>query len=39
LFPNINIPRQRDMKFEGIIKDVCIENKLYPEDEFILKVV
>lgn len=39
LFPGINIPRQREMKFEGIIKDVCIENKLYPEDEFILKVV
>jgi len=39
LFPGINIPRQRELKFEGLIKDVCKENKLYPEEEFVLKVV
>lgn len=39
LFPGIDIPRQRDMRFEGVIKEVCMESKLYPEDEFILKVV
>ena len=27
------------MRFEGLIKDVCVESKLYPEPEFILKVV
>lgn len=39
LFPNLNPIRKRDMRFEGIIKDVCIKSKLYPEEEFILKVV
>ena len=39
LFPNIEIPRKRDMRFEKIIEDVSIESKLYPEPEYILKVV
>jgi dynein heavy chain, axonemal len=39
LFPGIDPPRKRDMRFEGIIEDVCKESKLYPEPEFILKIV
>ena len=39
IFPNVLIARKRDMEFEGIIEKTCIEGKLYPEPEFILKVV
>jgi len=39
LFPKIDPPRKRDMRFEKVITDCCVESKLYPEDEFILKVV
>lgn len=39
LFPGIDIPRKRDMRFEGIIEECCKETKLYPEPEFILKIV
>ena len=35
LFPGINPTRKRDMRFEGLIEDVCKENKLYPEPESI----
>jgi dynein heavy chain len=39
LFPNIEVARNRDMEFEDIITKVCEEQGLYPEPEFILKVV
>lgn len=39
LFPGINIPRKRDFDFEKVIESVAVENGLYPEPEFILKVV
>ena len=35
LFPGINPTHKRDMRFEGLIEDVCEENKLYPEPESI----
>jgi dynein heavy chain len=39
LFPGINPKRKRDMRFEKIIEDCAIENKLNPDDNFILKIV
>jgi len=39
LFPKVDPPRKRDLDFEKVIKDMSMESKLYPEDEFILKVV
>jgi dynein heavy chain len=39
LFPGIDIPRQRDMKFEGLINAVTEEAGKYPDPEFILKIV
>lgn len=39
LFPGVDPPRKRDMNFEKTIEDVCVESKLFPEPEFILKVV
>jgi len=39
LFPGIDPPRKRDMKFEGVIESVTKANGLFPEPEFILKVV
>jgi dynein heavy chain len=39
IFPNVNIERKRDFEFENVIERTCIENKLFPEPEFILKVV
>lgn len=39
LFPGIDPPRKRDMKFEGVIESVAKGNGLFPEPEFILKVV
>lgn len=39
LFPGIDVPRTRDMKFEGIIEEVVKEAELNPDDEFILKIV
>jgi dynein heavy chain len=39
LFPGVDPPRKRDIDFEKIIRDMSIESKLYPEEEFILKVV
>nr|SYZ35238.1 PtDNAH9b [Paramecium tetraurelia] len=39
LFPNINIPRKRDMAFEGIIEQVTAENRLDPDPDYILKIV
>lgn len=39
LFPGINIPRKRNMDFENVIEAATVENGLYQEGEFILKVV
>lgn len=39
LFPGIIAIRKQNMVFEEIITKVCIENKLFPEPEFILKIV
>jgi dynein heavy chain len=39
LFPGVDVPRKRDMAFEGTIKQATDELNYYPEDEFILKVV
>ena len=39
LFPGINPERKRDMDFEKVIEDVAIENKLNPDENFILKIV
>jgi dynein heavy chain len=39
LFPGINPPRKVDLDFENIIRAVTNDQKLYPDDEFILKVV
>jgi len=39
LFPGIDPPRKRDMKFEDIICEATKEANLDPEPEFILKVV
>jgi len=38
LFPALNVPRKRDMNFEGQIKTAMLELHLQPEDSFILKV-
>jgi len=39
LFPGIDVPRKRDTRFEDIITQTCDEMKLWPQPEFILKVV
>ncbi|KRW98533.1 P-loop containing nucleoside triphosphate hydrolase [Pseudocohnilembus persalinus] len=39
LFPGIEIPRKRDMEFENLILEVCNEQRLFPDPEFVLKVV
>jgi len=39
LFPGIDVPRTRDMEFEGIIESCAIEAGLNPDPEFILKIV
>lgn len=39
LFPNVDIKPKKDFEFEKIISDVCVENKLDPDPEFVLKVV
>jgi len=39
LFPGINVPRKRDMEMEKIIETCAIENKLNPDEDFILKIV
>jgi dynein heavy chain len=39
LFPNINIERKQDMAFEKVIESTCREFKLYPDPEFVLKIV
>ena len=39
LFPGVKIERKRDMDFEKVIEQACVESKQYPAPEFILKVV
>jgi dynein heavy chain len=39
LFPGIDVPRTRDMRFEGIIESCVKEASLNPDPEFILKIV
>jgi len=39
LFPGIEVTRKRDLRFEEVIKQQTIKDKLNPDDQFILKVV
>jgi dynein heavy chain len=39
LFPNLEALRKRDMDFEAIIEQKTVEEKLWPDPEFIKKVV
>jgi len=39
LFPGIDVPRSRDMHFEGMIEKAVADQGLYPDETFILKVV
>jgi dynein heavy chain len=39
LFPGINPPRQRQPDLEEAIKEAVVEMKLWPDEEFMLKVV
>ncbi|XP_076453714.1 LOW QUALITY PROTEIN: dynein beta chain, ciliary-like [Babylonia areolata] len=39
LFPALDVPRKRDMDFEKMIRQATLDQKLQPEDNFILKVV
>ncbi|XP_051851510.1 dynein axonemal heavy chain 9 [Antechinus flavipes] len=39
IFPALDIPRKRDIDFEGFIKQAVLELKLQAEDNFVLKVV
>ncbi|XP_066917361.1 dynein beta chain, ciliary-like [Clytia hemisphaerica] len=39
LFPAMDVPRKRDLDFEGDIRKAVLDLKLQPEDSFILKVV
>ncbi|WAR03796.1 DYHC-like protein [Mya arenaria] len=39
LFPSLDVPRKRDMDFEKLIRQATLDQKLQPEDNFILKVV
>ena len=38
LFPALDVPRKRDMDFEKMIRQATLDQKLQPEDNFILKV-
>jgi dynein heavy chain len=39
LFPKIVVERKRDMSFENEVEKAAVEMKLYPDPDFILKVV
>ncbi|KAK3590847.1 hypothetical protein CHS0354_024585 [Potamilus streckersoni] len=39
LFPALDVPRKRDLEFEKLIRQATLDQKLQPEDNFILKVV
>ena len=38
LFPALDVPRKRDLDFERQIKQAILDQKLQPEDSFLLKV-
>ena len=38
LFPALDVPRKRDLQFEHQIRQATLDQKLQPEDNFILKV-
>lgn len=38
LFPALDVPRKRDLRFESFVKQAVLELKLQPEDNFVLKV-
>jgi len=38
LFPALDVPRKRDLDFEGMIKTAAIDLKLQADDGFVLKV-
>jgi len=39
LFPGIDVKPKKDLAFEKIVGDVCVENKLDAAPEFVLKVI
>ncbi|CAN9508871.1 unnamed protein product [Ophioblennius macclurei] len=39
LFPALDVPRKRDLDFEGHVKESILDLKLQAEDNFVLKVV
>lgn len=39
LFPKIEVPRKRDMRFEDLVCQAAEELKYFPDPEFILKIV
>jgi len=39
LFPELDVPRKRDLEFEKQVRQATIDLKLQPEDNFILKVL
>ena len=39
LFPKVEIPRKRDMDFEKVIGQCVADAQLFPDEEFVLKVV
>ncbi|TNJ30315.1 Outer-arm dynein beta, partial [Giardia muris] len=39
LFPSVDVPRLQDKNFEALIKKSLIEQRLQPEDSYILKIV
>lgn len=38
LFPSLNVPRKRNIEFEKNIKQAILDQKLQPEESFVLKV-
>ncbi|GAB1597647.1 dynein beta chain, ciliary isoform X1, partial [Argonauta hians] len=39
LFPSLDVPRKRDLEFEKNIRTAILDQKLQPEESFLLKVV
>lgn len=39
LFPGIHVERKRDVDFEEKVVQTIVDNKLFPEPEFVLKIV
>ncbi|NXH56730.1 DYH9 protein, partial [Rhabdornis inornatus] len=39
LFPALDVPRKRDLRFEAVVKEAVLELRLQPDDNFVLKVV